>query len=247
MNFEPLEIKNAIFKEINLQIISDDKGRRFPHPGIEVQLLAPADEQKNKFQMAYVDNYVLQNAIYEHLKEPRCLKTTPFVEISFIEQTDDAEMSKKGFLLRYIAQPPPLETEVYLEILEGYANRKQIRLIHEETYIGRCQKVVNKHGGIERINDLYFPDVREMKGKIPKKIKDFEGINNSVSRLHAHIKLVGGNYYLFDDESSKGTTILHEGRGKSETIDNVSGKKLNHNDIVSFGKASVKVRVVKKS
>lgn len=247
MSFEPLEIKNAILKELNLQIIADDKGRRFPHPGIDIQLLAPEDEQRNKFQMAFADNDVLRNAVYEYLKEPRCLRATPFVEISFIEQTDDAEMLKKHFLLRYIAQRPPAEREVYLEVLEGYANRKQMRLINDETYIGRCQKVVNKHGVIERINDLYFPDVREIKGKVLKKIRDFEHINNSVSRLHAHIKLVGGNHYLFDDESSRGTTILPEGRGKSETIDSFSGKKLNHNDIVSFGKAVVRIRVVKKT
>jgi len=246
MNFEPLEIKNAILKELNLEIISDERGRRFPHPGIEIQLFAPEDADKNKYLASFGGN-ILQNEIHGFLKEPRCLKATPFVEIGFIEETEDAAMKKNGFLLRYIAKTPAADTEVYLEILEGYANRKQMKLVHERTFIGRCQTVVNRHGGIERVNDLYFPDAREMKGKIPKSLKDAETINISVSRTHAHIKSVGGHYFLFDDNSSKGTTILPGGRGISERVDKLSGKKLANNDVITFGKATVKVRVVKKS
>jgi len=246
MNFEPLEIKNAILKELNLQIITDERGRRFPHPGIEVQLLAPEDGDKNKY-LASFGNNVLQNEIHSVLKEPRCLKATPFVELGFIEETEDAGMKKKGFLLRYITKAPDADREVYLEILDGYANRKQMKLIHNETFIGRCQKVANRHGSIERVNDLYFPDAREMKGKIPKALKTAENINISVSREHAHIKFAGGNYYLFDDDSSRGTTILPEGRGQSEAVDKFSGKKLGNNDIISFGKARVRVRVAQKT
>jgi hypothetical protein len=178
--------------------------------------------------------------------EPRCAKANPFVELSFIEETEETEMQKNGYRLRYISQTPSSDSAFYLEVLEGFANRKQMRLVHTETYIGRCRKVLKSHGGIERINDLYFPDVREFKGKVPKKLKDAENINNSVSRLHAHLKFVGGHYFLFDDESSKGTTILPEGRGNSESVDKFSGKKISHNDIISFGKATVRVREVRK-
>jgi len=248
MKFEPLEIKNAILKELNLEIISDAKGRRFPHPGIEVQLLALEESDQNKLLSALGDN-ILQGEIHRHLTEPRCLKATPLVEIGFVEETEDAQMKKKEFLLRYIAKTTAAaaDAEVFLEIQEGYANRKQMKLVHDETFIGRCQNVANRRGGVERVNDLYFPDAREVRGKIPKALKAAENINISVSRVHAHIKYAGGSYYLFDDGSSRGTTILPAGRGKSESIDRFSGKKLSNNDLISFGEARVKVRIVKKS
>lgn len=245
MKHEPLEIKNAILKELNLEIISDERGRRFPHPGIEVQFLAEEEGERNVYLAAFGENR-LQNEVHGFLKEPRCLKVSPFVEISFVEFIEDAKILKKGFLIRYIAEPPPDETEVYLEVLSGKANRKQMRLIYPETFIGRCQKVSNR-GVIVRVNDLYFPDARELQGKIPKDLRDAENINNSVSRRHARIKFIGGNYYLFDDKSSKGTSILPEGRGSSETVDNLTGIIIGHNDIISFGKAMIKVRIVKKS
>lgn len=246
MKHEPLEIKNSILKELKLQLISDSKGRKFPHPGIEVQILAPEDAHRNKIT-AYFGEGKLQSEIHNVLQEPTCAKATPFVEISFIEETDDADFLKKEYLLRYISKAPQSDTEVYLEVLEGFANRKQMRLVHQETYIGRCQKVVNNSGAIERVNDLYFPDAREVKGKIPKTLKEAEKINTSVSRMHAHIKSVGGYYFLFDDDSTRGTSVLPEGRGSSEAVDNLSGKKISNNDIISFGKATVRVRVVKKS
>lgn len=246
MNFEPLEIKNAILKELALEIMNTEKGRRFPHPGIEVQLFTPDNSSKNKYQITLADNDGLKEAIHEFLQEPRCAKVAPFLESAFIEESEDANFKRKGYFLRYIPKPPVPDAEYYLEVSEGFANRARMRLVFDETFIGRCQNVVEKGGGIVRINDLYFPDSREVKGKIPKALRDAENINNSVSRMHAHIKNIGGSYFLFDDESSRGTKILPGGRGTAEQVDKVSGKKLGHNDLISFGKAVVKVRVVKK-
>jgi hypothetical protein len=246
MKHEPLEIKNAILKELKLQIITDAKGRRFPHPGLEVQLLAPVDAEQNKYLAHFGENR-LQNEIHGFLQEPTCARAVPFVEISFFEQTEDAEMSKKGYLLRYVAKSPAADTKIYLEVLNGVANCKSLCLVHPITFIGRCQNVLNKQGNIDRINDLYFPDVREMEGEIPPKLQKAEKINNSVSRIHAHIKAVSGSYFLFDDDSARGTSILPGGRGASKTVDKNSGIKLENNDIISFGKAVVKVKLFKKS
>jgi hypothetical protein len=245
MTFEPFEIKNAILRKLGLQIVAGGEGRKFPHPGIELFLLAPDGEQKNIFEAAFGQNR-LQEEVHAYLQMPRCLKATPAVSIEYIEQTDNAEFAKSGFQIGYSAKAVESPVDVYLEITEGYANRKEMRLGAGTTYIGRTQKVLNKHGGIERVNDLYFPDVREMSGRVQKSIRDLQEINSSVSRLHAHIKYAGGHHFLFDDRSSRGTTILPEGRGTSQSVDSVSGKKLAHNDIISFGKAVVRVRVVKR-
>lgn len=248
MSYEPLDIKPKILDQIDGEITLDgNRQRRFPHGGIEIQFYAVDESQRGRYQTAFIEGDSLKAAIYQHLQPPRCLEARPFVDISIVEDIDETD-KKRGFSLRYLQAPPPANVEAFLEVLRGVANRKHTRLIHNEFYIGRCRNVVRKDGSIERINDLYFLDAREMLGKIPKVLKEAESINGSVSRLHAHIKLFrDGNYYIWDDGSAKGSTILHHGRGTAEEIDQKVGRKLENGDVVYFGKACVRFRLLRKS
>lgn len=248
---EPLEIKQKILSRIDDEIVAVGGGqRRFPHAGIEICFFAADEAAKGKFRVAFVENSTLEKAIRDYLQPPRCTEAKPDVEIKFIEEVDE-NFDKNGFQIKFLAEKsnqPATDFEAYLEVLEGLTNRKQMRLVNDLTYIGRCETTRRKDGQIVRANDLYFLDARELSGTIPKELKENERINQSVSRIHAHIRFNAGdgNYYIYDDESRKGTSILRGGRGAAENVDRSAGKELKNGDMIFFGKARVKFRLVKK-
>ena len=98
-----------------------------------------------------------------------------------------------------------------------------------------------------RKNDLYFLDPREYSGRMSKELKASERINQSVSRMHAHISYneKHDSYHVHDDGSSKGTTLLRGGRGVAITIDQNIGKALENGDVLCFGKARVRFKLIK--
>jgi hypothetical protein len=248
MNHERLEIKKSILRKVESEINTDSNGRRFPHPCIEIQLFAPNEADENIFKNTF-ENNILHNEVNSLLSPPRCtVPAKPSIIFSYIQNTEDIELVKNGFVLKFLSKRAEenSDTEMFLEVLEGVANRKRMRIIYDETFIGRCENVEKKGGGIYRKNDLYFPDAREIKGEITDELKAAEKINGSVSRLHARLRKQNNKYILYDDGSTFGTTLLRGNRGTSYEISGKVGKEIEEGDVISFGKAKVKVVVQKK-
>lgn len=247
---EPLETKQAILGEIDAAIIAVGGGRRkFPYPIVEIRLFVSDDATRGVFRAAFIDNKILETSIHNHLQPPRCDAAEPVVKIVLIEASDESQASK-GFEILFTSEiQRSKDTEAYLEVLEGLANRKQLHLQHQETFIGRCEQAEARGSKIIRKNDLYFLDAREFLGKVSKELKENAMLNQSVSRIHGHIKFNerDGCYYIYDDGSSKGTTLLRGGRGIAENVDRNIGKELKNGDIICFGKTKVKFKLVKKT
>lgn len=246
---EPLEIKRAILSEIDEGIISIGDNRRiFPYTAIEISLNTRDEVSKGIFSVAFINDNSLERVIHNHLKPPRCEQSEPRIKIVLIDLTDEPQSSKK-FEINFISETTKSkEIEAYLEVFEGLANRKQLRLHHSETFIGRCEQAVAKGSKVIRVNDLYFLDSREYVGRMSEDLKTNEQINQSVSRKHARIiyNEQDGRHYVYDDGSSKGTTLLRGGRGVAENVDRHVGKALGNGDILCFGKARVKFKLIRK-
>jgi hypothetical protein len=246
---EPLETKQAILREIDNSIVAIGGGiRKFPYPIIEIRIIVSDEAMKGIFHAAFVDNKILETSIHTHLQPPRCEAAEPVVKIVLIADSNETQTSNH-FEISYISDTlRSKDAEAYLEVLEGLANRKQLHLQYQETFIGRCEQAEARGSKIIRKNDLYFLDAREFAGRVSKELKENEMLNQSVSRIHAHIKFNerDGCYYIYDDGSSKGTTLLRGGRGVAENVDRNIGKELKNGDVICFGKTKVKFKLVKK-
>jgi FHA domain len=248
-NIEPLELKRAVISEIDDAIVAiGDNKRVFPYRTIEIRLLIGDEAMRGLFRAAFVDNNLLEETIHAHLKPPRCEEAEPRVKIIFTDEKDKPQL-KKPYDITFISDLGPKDAEAYLEVLDGLANRKQIHLKHLETFIGRCEYPAARGEKMVRKNDLFFLDSRDYQGRMSKDLKANEKVNQSVSRTHAHIYYneQQDSYYIYDDGSSKGTTLLRGGRGVAVNVDRRVGKLLENGDIICFGKAKVKFKVIGKN
>jgi hypothetical protein len=245
---EPLELKQAILRELDAGVVAVGGGKRiFPYAAVEVRLHAGDEAARVLLRAALVDNGLLETAVREHLCPPRCEQAEPRVKVTFTTPAGPPP-PPGGFELIFDSGGPSKGTEAYLEVLEGLANRRQILLQHRETYIGRTEFPPTKRAQVIRKNDLYFLDPREQSGRVSKELKANEGVNKSVSRMHAIIIYdeKDDRYYVYDDGSSKGTTLLRGGRGVAINVDPNVGKALESGDVLCFGKAKVKFKLVRK-
>jgi hypothetical protein len=246
---EPLELKQAILQEIDGGIVAVGDNRRiFPYATVEVRLRAHDEAAKSLLRRALVDNGLLETAIHEHLQPPRCERAEPRVKVVFDAAAGGTDPAR-DFELRFDAGGRAGDAEAYLEVLEGLANRRQIHLQHHETFIGRCEFPPAGGSRVARKNDLYFLDPREQQGRVAKELKENEEINQSVSRMHARIiySEKRDSYYVYDDGSRSGTTLLRGGRGVATSVDQHAGKALESGDVLCFGKAKVRFKLVRKS
>lgn len=247
-HIEPLELKISILEKIDEQIIAIGKGvRRFPFVALEIQLFAFNENVKGAFKVAFIENKMLENEIRDFLK-PRCENPEILLNIVIIE-VEDTSQYPEFFEIIFISEiKKPKETDAFIEVIEGMANCKKLRLKYENTYIGRCEIVEAKGRKVIRKNDLFFLEPREFKGKIHKELIKNETINQSVSRMHGHIRFnkSDGTYFVYDDGSRKGTTLLRGGRGIAQPVDKKIGKELKDGDEICFGKTKVKFRLIEK-
>lgn len=92
--------------------------------------------------------------------------------------------------------------------------------------IGQRYEVFDSEGKLVRRNDIVFLD-------------DGESINETVSRLHANMKLdlEDGRFRLYDDNSARGTLIIR--KDKRIKVAGNAGTKLLSGDEIYFGEACI--------
>jgi hypothetical protein len=81
----------------------------------------------------------------------------------------------------------------------GISSALRFDLNQPRVNLGRESEVVDSLGRTIRRNDLYF-------------VENAHEANASVSRSHAHIRFEAGDWRIYDDGSSIGTSIVREGR-----------------------------------
>lgn len=114
--------------------------------------------------------------------------------------------------------PPALR----LAILRGRTGEKEHALALARINLGRLEKVASAGGKGSRKNHVWFA-----------------ASEDTVSRAHAHIERVGGDYLLFDEGSASGTRVLREGE-EIELMPRASrGVRLRDGDRIELGKGCV--------
>jgi len=125
--------------------------------------------------------------------------------------------------------PPKAPPTLRLVVLRGRTGQKEFELALARINLGRLEKVASASGKGARKNHVWFA-----------------ASEDTVSRAHAHIERMGGDYLLFDEGSASGTRVLREGE-EIELMPRASrGVRLMSGDRIELGKGCmIEVRMGK--
>jgi pSer/pThr/pTyr-binding forkhead associated (FHA) protein len=104
----------------------------------------------------------------------------------------------------------------------------QIELAHKSRIqVGRTAEVLDDRRRLVRRNDVVLEDA-------------------TVSRAHAHLEFdsAAGHFRLFDDGSSYGTGVIHDGRLVDVPKAGARGMSLHSGDDIYFGQSRVRFEVI---
>jgi hypothetical protein len=214
---EPVETVHAIVEAVQSEIQSGGRGRRvFPFNAIAVTILAPSRDAAASCSVGDLDVSI------EYDSRARKHWRTPEFHIEFDRVAKRERPAPKP------ADAPP---RVELTVLHGTAARRTYSLPPSARIdIGRCADVRDSRHRLIRTNHVAF-------------LEGSNGVNQSVSRRHAHISYepAARAFRLHDDGSEHGTGVVRHGR-TLPVPRGVRGVRLESGDEIVLGDARVRVK-----
>jgi hypothetical protein len=207
---EAIELYHEALHQIASKATAGKRGDRiFPFNLITIELRADNDERKAVLETLF-DVGSLGDDIRATLKEER---VTPGAELTVaVKYSEDALVEMRVICERgdppqrapagTIAHPASVElTPARLVTVTGASSAAEFILDRPRINLGREAEITDSLGRAIRRNELFFPE-------------QAHEANPSVSRAHAHIRFdaSSGDWRIFDDGSSIGTTLFREGR-----------------------------------
>lgn len=177
----------------------------FPFNVITIELMAPDSERKAILETLFEPNQLIED-IRATLKEERV--TAPEDLALSVHYPENAVTELRVLCEKAVTEAPAPAaprsfaiTPAYLITVTGASSSPGYRLDQPRVNLGREQDVPDTLGRTIRRNDLFFPE-------------DAHEANASVSRSHAHIGFdsSSGEWRIYDDGSSIGTSVFRGGR-----------------------------------
>ena len=239
---ELLEVIPDVLDEVEDHLEpSGGRGRVFPFDRVLVALrVADADRPAARTLVRDLPDRIRERLRLEGCTPPKELE----IRIRFVAEPGD-DWGERMFRIRYRRQraetsadagapaarsraaeaPPTLR----LRVLRGRTGVKEHELSLARINLGRLEKVASASGKGTRKNHVWFA-----------------ASEDTMSRAHAHIERVAGDYLLFDEGSASGTRVLRQGE-EIELMPRASrGVRLKDGDRIELGKGCVvEVRMVK--
>ena len=207
---EAVELYRDALDQIASKVTAGKRGERiFPFNLITIELAAGNAERKAVLETLF-DPGQLGDDIRATLKEEGVAATGDLTVA--VQYPQEALVEMRVLCLR--EEPPqkaaagniarPTMAEVVparLVTITGVASEEEFVLDRMRINLGREQEITDTLGRAIRRNELFFPE-------------QAHEANPSVSRSHAHIRFDGssGEWRIFDDGSSIGTTLFRDGR-----------------------------------
>jgi hypothetical protein len=234
---EPLEIRNAVLREIEAQIIPGPQGNRlFPFNEVTVELRARSAALDAALEATLEG---LEGAARQRIRERQC-EAPRELTVRMARVTSPPEGWGPDQIHRVtfdrVASVPPVQLEVspiaLVLTLRGGQDAATYRLTHGRLDIGRTADVCDRNGQLIRRNALVVSEMYDP--------------NGTVSRRHAHIKAsFDGDsrrvFTVYDDGSRYGTRLVRDG----ETIrvhPGTLGVRLREGDELQLGEVVASVR-----
>lgn len=234
---EPLEIRNAVLREIEAQIIPGPQGNRlFPFNAVTVELRA-----RSAALDAALDATLegLEVAARQRIRDRQCEAPRDFtVRLARVTSSPEGwapdQLHRVTFDRVASTQPPQVATVPLALVLtlRGGQDAATFRLAHGRIDIGRTADVCDRNGQLIRRNAIVVSEAYDP--------------NGTVSRRHAHIKAATDSdgrrvFTVYDDGSRYGTRIVRAGdtiRVHSGTL----GVRLREGDELQLGEVVAAVR-----
>jgi hypothetical protein len=239
---EPLEIVHAILDIVDREIQPGGRGKRiFPFNRIEVFVLAPSREARDRLEAILGGDTPLMARIVDRLQSAGCSVPDLAVSIEYVDR------AKKGWRAREFdvalskaaeAGPPPLAAvvdemkpgRIEIAVSRGTTEQRSYSFVATRIDLGRCAEVRDSRHRLLRTNHVAF-------------IEGSDDVNQTVSRQHAHIDYEPrtARFRVHDDGSGHGTGIVRDGR----TIPvprGSRGVRLQSGDELVLGDARLRVR-----
>lgn len=229
---EMVEVQRLILDMVHDRVQLLPRARRaFPFNDVAVRIPVPDADRRAAYEMVFVADDALQHEIVEFLRrEDVEFPTDLRVRVTLIETDEIAEPSivcarrtAPPAELAPPGVPPPSLATVRFAVPSGDTVEVQKPRIH----IGRHAEVLDERRRLVRRNDLVLDD-------------------GTVSRAHAHVEFDArsGEFRLFDDGSSYGTSVIHEGRLMDVPKAGARGFRLQPGDEIYFGQVRVRFDLV---
>jgi hypothetical protein len=241
---QPLEIRKAALDEIEDLVEPSGRARRvFPYNQVTVEVVVAQAGQRAAMEAVLGEQGGMASAVTERLRGAGCAAPRDLdVKLKLVRRPG-AEWEtgrvfrvvcgKKATAQAATSPGPASARPAAVAVIRGEATHKAYGLKTERTNIGRLDEVLDRDKRVVRRNQVVFTD-RE------------NGINQTVSRAHAHIvRTPDGSYRLFDDHSSCGTRVFRGGRTIALPSGSPRGTRLQTGDEIYVGQACLRFEIVK--
>lgn len=219
-----LHLQSEILQRLRLKLRQlPDERAYFPATRLIVQLYAESEEQRLDYEKYFCEKRMLEVKLREELRRLNAEQDAEQLPITVeVLREKEGDWTTPHFNLLALRKKNAAQF-ASLAIRRGQTERAGYEL-SSRTCIGRTKEPFDSRQGISRRNDVVFEDLRN-------------GINETVSRLHARIELdiVSDEYQLYDDNSQTGTHIERD--GELIVIKGPCGTLLQDGDLIYFGKA----------
>jgi hypothetical protein len=237
---EPVEIRKAALDEIEDLVEPSGRARRvFPYNHVTVEVVVAQAGQRAAVEAVLGGPGDMAAAVVERLRATGCAAPRDLDVRLRIVRRPGAEW-ETGRVFRVVCekrQAPAAAANAgaaraaTLSVLKGEATHKAYGVKAERTNIGRLAEVLDRDKRVVRRNQVVFTD-RE------------NGVNQTVSRAHAHIRRSpDGDFRLFDDNSSCGTRVFRGGRTIALPAGSPRGTRLQGGDEIYVGQACLRFDV----
>jgi hypothetical protein len=222
---ELIEVQKAILDDVVDRAEVLPRARRvLAANDIAIRIPAPEESRRTAFRLVFSDGDALEKEIKAHLRRenvefPADLR----VSVELIEE-DVPDFAEKGFHAVYAAREAARAPEPGLETVRfTLPSGETVDLARPRIHIGRTAEVLDDRRRLVRRNDVTIDE-------------------HTVSRAHAHIEYdnASGQFRLFDDGSSYGTSVLHRGRLVEVPQAGARGQKLESGDEIYIGQSRIR-------
>jgi hypothetical protein len=230
---EAVELYRDALEQISARASVGKRGDRiFPFDVIRIELMATNPERKavleTLFEPGQMAEDIRASLVEERVAAPRELAVQihfppdAATELRVICEKAASQLQQSGEPASLPATPAKLITK------SGISSAEIFSVERPHVNIGRVPEVVDSVGRPVRRNDLHFPE------------RAHEA-NSTVSRSHAHLRFdsASGEWRIYDDGSSLGTSIFRDGRRIEVPAHASRGVALRPGDEIYLGQVSL--------
>jgi pSer/pThr/pTyr-binding forkhead associated (FHA) protein len=237
---DPLEIAHAIADAIEREVQPAGRGRRiFPFNVVAVSVLAPSADVRARVEALFSARPSLRDRVLDRLRSAGCEVGDLHLDVVLADRAGPNWNDPQFHVVfdRIAATAPasaPKDSKparVEVTVLHGAADRRNYSFSTPRIDFGRGTEVRDSRHRLLRANHVAF-------------IEGADGINQTVSRQHAHIAVdpSSGDVRLLDDHSAHGTGIVRAGRTIA-VPPGPRGVRLRTGDEIVLGNARVRIRI----